>query len=826
MEGALLTVLSTPTFNVIDKLVVNTLLSTIGSNIYNDAWILISTIWISYLILKSNKSWYKKISLPILIINIALYGISRFYQPYWKLTKFSSASILYYADSLAFLSILLVIKSFKSNRNFELNVKNQLLEDLPIATEQQDELGLHSYANHIFDTLNGAYFQQAFTIGINGKWGTGKTSLINLIRNKHIEKNHLFLEFSPWKYSNSSIQSKYFEELLDTLGSRKSELSSKIERYSKKINESNNGPVALFFNIVKELYRPSKNTEELLNDVKSEIINLNRQLFVVIDDLDRLRSDELFEVLKIIRSTANFPNTIYIIAYDRSFIDKSLESVNSNSANEYLDKIVNLELVLPGTHSSILPKILLKELTKNLDEYNTTVLKEAITGTFSESSSLIKNSLQSIRHVKRVVNSFLINTKNLIGEVNVADFLLLELIRSKYPTVYTVFQKKYIDYLEVKEMGNQIIGRYQLKVVNDTEHFRQNDLEKFSTYLFELDWIRSNKSVSHSDVIWVRQAFELLFPISAAGKGDDSICFTNRTERYLAYELQATDISNAEFEATMKLDITQIKEKINTWIIEGKEFSVKHMFIRIKTSKELDENLKIIEAIFHLASQKSRFNGYYFDNLIWYDFDDLVSKIHSTHAQISKKNALLRRKFEKQVAKFLINRETYAIYSSSFINHNLNRSEHFLPLRTDVLKRINLYHLHQHIEHFPRLDNLTWFYFNNCKTKVWTRINDTYCTSTTSEYLPESINIFKKLIIERELDTYIKEILRRDFFDKELFNLSDSFLKVFGSLDNFSAEIKYATNSSFKEEFIDFLDHVKANNQKLTLAYTFKIIPI
>ncbi len=84
--------------------------------------------------------------------------------------------------------------------------KLPLFSDIPIEREEQDEFKIHtSYANTLYKIIESA--PTPFSIGLFGKWGTGKTSIINLLKNKIISgKKHLFVYLDVWKYSKEPLK--------------------------------------------------------------------------------------------------------------------------------------------------------------------------------------------------------------------------------------------------------------------------------------------------------------------------------------------------------------------------------------------------------------------------------------------------------------------------------------------------------------------------------------------------------------------------------------------------------------------------------------------
>ena len=79
-----------------------------------------------------------------------------------------------------------------------------------------------------------------------------------------------------------------------------------------------------------------------------ELLKKDRfQRVVFIDDLDRLPADELQEMFRAIKSVANFPNVVYVLAYDRKVVSTGLDKFHSGRGELFLEKIVQMPVALP-----------------------------------------------------------------------------------------------------------------------------------------------------------------------------------------------------------------------------------------------------------------------------------------------------------------------------------------------------------------------------------------------------------------------------------------------------------------------------------------------
>ena len=92
--------------------------------------------------------------------------------------------------------------------------------DRPIDTEEQDSLGRSLFSKELGKAIYGYNENDGLVIGLFGKWGTGKTSIINMAVNEidalsvNDKIKPLIIKFSPWNYSDKdNLISLFFQSL-------------------------------------------------------------------------------------------------------------------------------------------------------------------------------------------------------------------------------------------------------------------------------------------------------------------------------------------------------------------------------------------------------------------------------------------------------------------------------------------------------------------------------------------------------------------------------------------------------------------------------------
>lgn len=200
--------------------------------------------------------------------------------------------------------------------------------------------------------LNTDMSAESFSVGISGAWGSGKSTFLESLRQAFAGdksgKVSAVVEFHPWNGASSGkIVTDFFNVLVGKLGDEYSVLRGPLLKYADLLKMVDSKRSSLY---LAELL--DKKREKSIGETKDLISGFLRQygrvVPVLIDDLDRLTADEIADVLKLIRNTADFPNVVYIAAYDKGYVCEVLEKVRKiERPSIYLEKFFSVELVLP-----------------------------------------------------------------------------------------------------------------------------------------------------------------------------------------------------------------------------------------------------------------------------------------------------------------------------------------------------------------------------------------------------------------------------------------------------------------------------------------------
>ena len=301
--------------------------------------------------------------------------------------------------------------------------------DNPIRGVEQDLLSRGHVAEGFVEDILSLDLREGAVVGVVGPWGSGKTSFVNLTKAQLTTRQVPVLDFNPWMFSGTAeLVDRFFIEICQQLkmspGLKK--LGSQIEHYMGTFP----GLVGGTSRALAKLLQGS----DLRSKITSTLEQFEQPIAVVIDDIDRLSTKEIRDIFGLVRITGRFPNLLYILAFDRLRVEKALDE-DGVPGRDYLEKIVQWSTDLPAIPREHLRTVLLDALDEALTDIE--VLGEfdddAWVGILEE---VIRPLVRNIRDVRRYVASVRSSARALAGEVQLADVLGLEAIRTFLPNVF------------------------------------------------------------------------------------------------------------------------------------------------------------------------------------------------------------------------------------------------------------------------------------------------------------------------------------------------------------------------------------------------------
>lgn len=236
---------------------------------------------------------------------------------------------------------------------------------LPVDDIEFDKLGFKDKAEEIASFINTFPSYLPYSIGINGSWGSGKSTMLNFIEKSLNNEKCSVIRFNPWMATDpDSLIKNLFEEIYYEIDGGLSGAKEKFAEYAQKIIPSAAKIGTYFTSLshgldsrsagaisggageavkgVGELLfdKPLSRRKKELHDKMTETYSYtDKKIVVMIDELDRLFPDEIITVFQMIKSALDFPGLLFIVAMDENMVTEALEKRGISKPTYYLEKI-------------------------------------------------------------------------------------------------------------------------------------------------------------------------------------------------------------------------------------------------------------------------------------------------------------------------------------------------------------------------------------------------------------------------------------------------------------------------------------------------------
>lgn len=302
--------------------------------------------------------------------------------------------------------------------------------------------------------------KESLAIGISRNWGSGKTSFLKSMQ-KQMNADYRVVTFNPWTCTDKEqIISQFFALMREQTENNEESLHEAIQKYQDIVLDADIHPAITFLAKILPLSKKEETLESLKDKIEEAItIDGSKPFAIFIDDLDRLEGNELFEVLRLIRITANFRNVVFVVAYDRDYICNVLnESKYIKRAEEYIQKIFHLEVSLPKFEDDTLLDVFMEEVVRiaSLNERQATRLRQLVMQLLNIDGLSFTDFVPNFRQARRFANVFALNLKSILAHTKdfvVKDFIGVELLHFAYPEIHRTLMYKPMILLKLNKGG-------------------------------------------------------------------------------------------------------------------------------------------------------------------------------------------------------------------------------------------------------------------------------------------------------------------------------------------------------------------------------------
>jgi hypothetical protein len=364
-------------------------------------------------------------------------------------------------------------------------------------SDDDDFLGVKAFASKIAQSILAQKEKSGLVYGLEGSWGSGKSTLANEILNQVTlqydalnDEAPIIVRFDPWILRGvQPLVGALLEEIkaaiidaalksesllkrssgglkwLVAKGSEYREAVRAVSKFGAALAEAalptptggasatgkaiGNALTSAATLIPKRADDATLSVQSLKHHkvrVNETIEKLNRQIIIVIDDIDRLDPPEIMEVLRLVRSVADFSNTTYLLNYDPRIIAHAAEKIHGvTGSRSYLDKIVNIPIRVPVPEAFDLAGWFEREVTQIVNEWTASNQfeqkeheAEAIHSAVSLAGRLF---FQTPRDVRRSIGAVRLALSSITVDIVVAELIWLSIIKIGSGELYSWIER-------------------------------------------------------------------------------------------------------------------------------------------------------------------------------------------------------------------------------------------------------------------------------------------------------------------------------------------------------------------------------------------------
>ena len=399
-------------------------------------------------------------------------------------------------------------------------MQDGLLPDRPLSaegTESDDQLGFSPLAARIAQAIVSDASSDGLVVGLEGSWGSGKSSLVSLTRRElaRLPDNQrpTIIDFRPWLIGNrEGLLAALFADFGRATGeihlrfgdatansvlaiehARKElkEFASRLEPASALLGllSTVNPLFGLLASLLRIGARSAKeksdgpSVSKLKSKLDKSLAKLPVKIVVLIDDVDRLDPSEVVELLRLVRSVADFSNVVYVLCYDSKILSHAIEVTSKVSdGHAYLEKIVQVSVPVPKPEPFFLRRWFERSLTFLDGASKDQVIARLRTVIDSEGGRI----LVTPRAVVRALNAVHFSWRALGDRVDVADMVWIQLIRIGNPALYRWIEGYTANMCSMKEGRAQLSVYSKLSELDRLKSITEKDERSFSVIIDDL----------------------------------------------------------------------------------------------------------------------------------------------------------------------------------------------------------------------------------------------------------------------------------------------------------------------------------------------------
>lgn len=317
----------------------------------------------------------------------------------------------------------------------------------------EDKLGRESFVAAL-EELVIRRRQDSITVGLNGAWGTGKTTILTELAKRLRAREAVVVQFDAWNFREPHrlVQAYLSQVEFAVRGwAYLPGLKSKFRRLARGLAAlGERRPTEVFQSLWADLSAQSTNV--VREDLRSALQAIQRPVIVLVDDLDRLEGHELQAALRAIRLVSELPNLAHVLAYDRAQLAEALFPSDNfgNRARDYLAKIVNTEFPITTPHQESAIRLLGDALDPLLQAVGEETARTFVERLKQHPRAVYIEALPTPREMRRVTAATASVWARMSRHLDLFDLFVLSIIQYRFPKTYAMLHAHPEWFSEVK----------------------------------------------------------------------------------------------------------------------------------------------------------------------------------------------------------------------------------------------------------------------------------------------------------------------------------------------------------------------------------------
>ena len=386
--------------------------------------------------------------------------------------------------------------------------------DVPRKHTQDDLFGIQVYQNALIKYIK--LTDTPITIALQGEWGSGKTSLMNLLRYNLCDVDgapYFPIWINTWQYSLMKTPSQaiisILEGIINQIGAlnpneqKWAESRKKIGGLFKKMAVAGTkaavGAIGIDAGLVDEVLDSDSSASSDITILKKEIAKLIEDALskdaskigftFYIDDLDRIDPPVAVEILELLKNIFDLEKCVFVLAIDYDVVIKGLKpkfgeltEANEREFRSFFDKIIQLPFSMPVASYNV-DTFLVDALGKieffSQQELADTSLAEKLSEITRLSVGTNPRSLKRLTNTLALISIIYEEQKGADSSAgSLLDKLInyaLVCIQIAYPYIYNQLAEE----PDFKAWNEKIASKLKLRPLTEAETERLNSTEEF-----------------------------------------------------------------------------------------------------------------------------------------------------------------------------------------------------------------------------------------------------------------------------------------------------------------------------------------------------------